>query len=112
MKIIFLFSLLLTSFCSLSSGWSTSNGTGRITYVNAESNIVRIRLDATDLKNPDNCGKTDVVMLKGDSKNEERQYALIMAAFMANKPVKVYLNGCEPGWGTTFPRLSAIYVLE
>lgn len=105
-------SLVLFPLTSSASGWVTSNKSGRISFINPEGGVVRIHVTANDIRNPDQCGNASTVMLKGDSKNTDRQYALLLAAFMAKKPVKLWVSGCENGWGTTYPRLTAVYVYD
>ncbi len=93
------------------SGYITENLSGRIAYINAERfDVVRIAISAEDIENPDECGTAGAVTLKGSDSSTNRQYSLLLAAFMANKPVKIHSNGCIPLWGTSFPQVSAVYV--
>ncbi|WP_038002951.1 hypothetical protein [Teredinibacter turnerae] len=109
-KLMFLM-LIMISINSLASGWITKDLTGKITYVNAERfDLVRIGFTADDRANPDECGSAGAVILKTDSNSAEKQYSLLLAAFMADKPIKLYGSGCISAWGSSFPELSAVYV--
>lgn len=101
---------LVFSRAALADGWETSNGSGRITSMSAESGVVRIWYPATDASNPDSCANTGVLVLYDDSKNGDRQYAALLAAHAAGKSVSFWVSGCYSGWGTTWPRMASVFV--
>lgn len=107
------FFMCLITCSANASGWLTSNGSGRITWLNAEGGIVRVTITATDLQNPDSCAvTTGTVIMQDDTKNGDRQYAALLSAFIAERPIKIWINGCYSGWGTTFPKLYSVIVSQ
>lgn len=103
---------LVFTCSALADGWATSNGSGRITNISAESGVVRVWYTATDASNPDSCANTGVVVLNDDSKNGDRQYAALLAAHAAEKSVSFYVAGCFSGWGTTWPKMASVFVAQ
>lgn len=95
---------------ALGDGWATSNGTGRITSISPEGGIVRIWFTATDTSNPDGCGNSGVVVLNDETKNGDRQYAALLAAHVAGKPISFFVAGCWSGWGSTWPKMYSVFV--
>jgi hypothetical protein len=81
-KILFLV-VMLFSCSAYCGGWLTQEGI--IGSVNVEGGRIRITYSANDLADPDNCGKSDVAILMDDTKTGDRQFALLLAAKMADK---------------------------
>lgn len=91
-------------------GWASQNAI--IEFINIESNIVRIKFKADDEADPDECGETGYIILSDDTTNGDRQYSALLAAQMAQKPTKLYVNGCFEKWNTSYPKLHAVFLLN
>jgi len=107
-----LFLLLIVSPVVIAAGWITNDGTAKIKYINTENSVVRVHFVGNTIENPDECLNASSSILKADNPMFEQHYALILAAFMANKPIKIYANGCYTAWGSNFPVITALYVYE
>lgn len=95
---------------SFAGSWATNNLTGRINFINTESDVVRVNFTATDIGTSEGCGQSNVVVISGSAKNQDRQFSILMAALLADRPVKIFVNGCYSAWGTSFPQIAAIYL--
>jgi hypothetical protein len=87
------------------SDWITLNGSAKITGIQIEGGVVVVDFSATDKSLVDGCAVQGKAVLIDDSKTGDRQYAALMAAYMAGKSVIMFGSGCWGGWNTTFPKI-------
>lgn len=59
-------------------------------------------LYAENWPNPNNCTRTNAVVLLETDVNYDKAYALLLAAYMAGKQVSGYSNGCVEHDGQTY----------
>ena len=111
-KLVFAIVFSVWSMNANAGGWITDDGTAVIQFVNTENSIVRIHYTSETSKNPDGCQNTTSLILKSDNPMFDQHYSLLLSAFMANKKIKVYGNGCYSAWGSTYPVISAIYAYK
>lgn len=109
MKLEFiLFTALLFSTSAYSGGWVTQDGV--ITLAKVENGVALFVIEASDLAYPDGCDNTGgAVVLQDDTKNGDRQYALLLAAYTAGNSVRIYSSGCYTGWGSNYPKVYAAF---
>lgn len=110
LRFIFLTAILSVSASSNAGGQATQNGT--IEFLKIESNLVTIKIQAEDQADPDDCGTVGSVMLSDDTTNGDRQYSALIAAQMAQKPIKLYVSGCIEKSGISYPKLWAVFLLN
>jgi len=106
-----LFSLLLISSSIFAAEGS---GVGKIKelYIDAQGTFVRLQF-SQPIKNPENCQKAVFYMLElDDSPGSNRYLSSVLAAYMAQKNVSFWINGCtkKSYWGGTQPQLHDIYM--
>lgn len=106
---IFIF-LLTNSFGAMAAGWVSRNAT--IEWINVESDFVRIKFEAADAADPDECGILNEIILFDETIKGERQYSALIAAHMAGKPLRLYVSGCIDRSNKSYPRLWAVYLLK
>jgi len=100
--------LLLLPFCANASGWATENA--RISALQIEGGIVKVSFDATDSKDPDGCKNLNVVILENETTTGERQFSALLAAQMADRPVKIWVSGCVARWNQDWPKVVTIII--
>ena len=121
MKIKLLIACLLT-LCSshlFAYGYLTDlNGPGvRIEryFVHHAGGVSLLLKDALP-HNPDGCGSTKHVFIKGDKPGHQVMVSAALAAFAAGKKIGLHGYGCEivPFWGgtSTRPTVSELWVFE
>jgi len=87
---------------------------GKITelYVDAKMSVVRLSF-SRPVVNPSNCEGGDFYMLElDDSPDGERFLRVLLAAHLANRKVKFWVDGCTKAqwWGKTRPQIYDIYI--
>lgn len=87
---------------------------GKITefYVDAKMTVMRLTFSRTVI-NPSNCEGGDFYMLElDDSPASERFIRVVLAAHLANREVKFWVDGCtkQKWWGKTRPIIYDIYI--
>ena len=87
---------------------------GKITevYVDAKVSVVRLRF-SRPIVNPAGCEGADFYALElGDSAASDRFLRIVLAAHLANRKVKFWIDGCTKSqwWGKTRPQIYDIYI--
>ena len=85
-----IFAALLYSTTILAGGY-VGDGTIRMMQ-NAYGSWILITNGAED--NPDDCSKNTVILEKSLAQYEE-VYGFLLSAYLAAKPVNIYVNGCD-----------------
>lgn len=67
---------------------------------------------APNWPNPNNCTRSNAVVLLSSDPNYDKAYALLLSAYMAGKLVKGYSNGCTTFDGQTYNTYGAISTLR
>jgi hypothetical protein len=108
----------MLSFASLSSasGYLTELGQG----VSVNRYLIHsgggMTIWVSGISNPDGCGGSDRVHLKGDLPGHDKMVAAVLAASTSGKKVGFWSSGCEviPFWGgsQTIPIVSDLWVVE
>ena len=98
----------IVPFTSHAAGWFVLGGT--IDEINVESGLATIKMSGENIIHHDGCDATYEVVLQDETNNGDRQYALLMAAYMTGKKVNVYTSGCYHGWGKKYPKVYAVRV--
>lgn len=106
MKSLAAFILLFLSPLAISSGYLTPYGTGITIAKYTMHNNGGMTLWVSGLNNPDNCGDTNLVHLKGDLPGHKQMVSAAMAAHAADKKIGLWSSGCStiPFWGGTVTR--------
>ncbi len=80
------------------SGWRT------IKQIKIESaNFITI-YPTVDFENPDECGKSNMAMIKFSDLSKDAKLSVALAAYMGGKRIQTYMAGCEPTpWSYTVP---------
>jgi hypothetical protein len=92
------------------SGW------GKITeaYIDAEVSVIRL-LFSESIVNPGGCEGTDFYVRElDDSAASDRFLRVVLAAHLAGRKVKFWIDGCSKSrwWGKTRPQISDIYIAD
>lgn len=103
-----LFIVLLFPLFANASGWATENA--RISALQIEGGIVKVSFDATDSKDPDSCKNLNAVILESETTTGERQFSALLAAQMADRPVKIWVSGCVARWNKDWPKVTSVIV--
>jgi hypothetical protein len=61
--------------------------------------------------NPDNCPSANYFAIRPSDTNYLTLHSTLLAAFMAEKPVRFWLNGCS-GQGSNHPRIVSVWVYK
>ncbi len=91
----YILSILLTiGMTSTVFGATSSNTTGLITdyYTGYSSNNIRIKIDGAAYDEVSNCTAYDGYMVHGNSSGYESHTSALLAAYLADKEVKVILD--------------------
>ncbi|HNG58847.1 MAG TPA: hypothetical protein PKZ52_03410 [Cellvibrionaceae bacterium] len=89
--------------------WITSDGTAKITKIQTEGGLTVVWFDSIDRwVSADGCTVQGKAILQDDTKNGDRQYAALLAAFATGKPIMMFGSGCVSAWGTTFPKIWSV----
>lgn len=107
---ILIIALTFISFGIEANGWLTNNGSARITKISIENDVVRIDYTADDIQDPDGCGNKGVAMIQDETKLGDRQFSVLLAAHMSNKPIRLYGYDCYTGWGQKWPKIGSVTV--
>ena len=92
------------------SGW------GKITeaYVNSEMTVLRLQFSES-IVNPGNCEGADFYVRElDDSIASDRFLRVVLAAHLAGRKVKFWIDGCSESrwWGKTRPQIYDIYIAD
>ncbi|KPK54774.1 MAG: hypothetical protein AMJ59_24590 [Gammaproteobacteria bacterium SG8_31] len=92
------------------SGW------GKITeaYVNSEMTVLRLQFSES-IVNPGNCEGADFYVRElDDSIASDRFLRVVLAAHLAGRKVKFWIDGCSGSrwWGKTRPQIYDIYIAD
>lgn len=107
-RIFLFFTLLSTNVCA--NGYLSNGPDSTIKWINLEPTVIRIAFDSPTKRNPDSCGSVGAVLMKQESDYEKAMYSSLLAAMHSGKKVKFYGAGCLSGWGTTYPKVKAVYI--
>ena len=97
------------------SAQSGSSGWGTITefHMRNSSDYFVIKF-SEPIVNPAGCGGEEyyIAELTGTAEQQNRFVSIVMSAFLTNKTVSLWINGCTAGtyWGQTRPAILDIYV--
>ena len=98
---------------ALAQGDAGSNwGTITELYVDAQGTLIRVDF-SREVVNPANCeGAEFYVRELDDSAASDRFLRVVLAAHLANRKVKFWIDGCTKAkwWGKTRPQIYDIYV--
>jgi len=83
------FILLLSSFNTFAGGALTTHKITKLAFQNED-----LMMYADNWGNPNNCQRTNAVILKKSDQNFDKAYSLILAAFMSGKKITAYSDGC------------------
>jgi hypothetical protein len=81
-------------------------------YVDAKMTVMRLTF-SREVINPSNCEAGDFYMLElDDSPASERFVRVVLAAHLANRKVKFWVDGCtrQQWWGKTRPLIYDVYI--
>lgn len=110
---IFVISSVLQAAVVYADGEAGSDW-GKITevYVDAEGSVLRLQFSRT-VVNPARCEGGDFYVRELDeSVASDRFLRIVLAAHLANRKVKFWIDGCTKSrwWGKTRPQISDIYI--
>lgn len=113
MKIILVvFVFLIPSIVSAGE----SSGVGKITmlYVKPDASWVRVNF-SNAIKNPDSCNENGLgfyVVELDDSKESDRFFSSLLAAYAAQKNISFWISGCSTAmpWGVERPKIFDMYM--
>jgi hypothetical protein len=103
---------------------SLSNASGYLTALDQGVSVTRYLMHSgggmtiwvSGIANPDGCGATDRVHLKGDLPGHDKMVAAVLAASASGKRVGFWSTGCEiiPFWGgtQTVPIVADLWVVD
>jgi hypothetical protein len=105
-----------TSPRALSDDSGAGSGWGRITevYVDAQGSVLRLQFSG-DIVNPAGCEGGDFYVRElDDSVASDRFLRIVMAAHLAGRKVKFWIDGCSESrwWGKTRPQIYDIYIAD
>jgi hypothetical protein len=108
-----LIAAILPSAAPRADGDAGSNW-GKITefYVDAKGSVMVLHF-SRDIVNPANCEGADVYVRElDDSVASDRFLRVALAAHLANRKVKFWIEGCTKAkwWGKTRPQIYDIYI--
>lgn len=83
----------------------------QITRLSINSNMAYFSPVGTAL-NPDACGSYEKALLPDTHPNFNHVYSLLMSAQLTGKPVRVFVTGCYSGWGSTYPQVETVHLLD
>lgn len=112
-KYLILSALLFSSFVNASGG----TGSGVITsmYVNNGWTMVHVPdLISTEMgskNNPDSCASNYYFAIMPTDQNYSTIHATLMAAQMAGKKVKFWVNGCK-GQNNSYPHIVSVWIIS
>lgn len=96
-KFIALLSLLFASQFSLAKGAVSSTKITKVAFQTGGFFVY-----AGDWENPNNCTRGNAVVLKDSDSNYDKAYSLLLAAYMSEKKVTGYSDGCVTFDGQTY----------
>lgn len=112
MKTITKLFVILFSINTHANGYLSDNHDSIIEWINLEPHVIRVGFTSPSKKNPDSCGSDKAVLLKQENNYEKATYASLLAAMHSGKKVRFYAAGCMNGWGTTYPKIKAVYIYK
>ncbi len=90
-------------FCTMFLVWSTSSNAGwyhnksiQYLYAGEIGSRYAVKLIGSQ-PNPDLCGSSFDLVIEPNNTKLKSMWAMLLAAYMANKPVNIYLSGCSVG---------------
>ncbi|MEM9103897.1 MAG: hypothetical protein AAGB12_16435 [Pseudomonadota bacterium] len=87
-------------------GWSSGGGTIVTRFRIYPDGSALLNLQSAE--NPGECSDSSYILLKADS--PERQFSALLAAYMAQKPVRLALNGCSSNNKAGYPVISEVWL--
>jgi hypothetical protein len=104
---------ILQSAATYADGEDGSNwGTITEFYVDARGSVMRLDFSRA-IVNPGNCEGADFYVRElDDSAASDRFLRVVLAAHLANRKAKFWINGCTTAkwWGKTRPHITDIYI--
>ncbi|MCB1214374.1 MAG: hypothetical protein KDK66_02740 [Deltaproteobacteria bacterium] len=95
---------------------SESSGVGKITSLNLAANGAILKVTFSQpYVNPGNCGAANAYIRElDDSPVNQRFYSTALAAYIAKKDVKFWIDDCttNPWWTDTYPRIWGIEIID
>jgi hypothetical protein len=111
-RIVFL--LWLSIWCATAMASGEMAGPGLITerWMPTAGNALKIRF-SEPIQNAAGCDKATAYIVElDDSVGSDRFVSMVISAFEAKQPVRLWVHGCTPSlhWGATWPTPTAIYL--
>lgn len=105
-KTVFCFVSLVFPLSAVAAGWT---GYGKIAELNQQpSGQVDVVIIGDFPGNPTNCAVTDRFLFDVSSARDERMFSMLLAAFMADREVRLFVTDGCPVWD--MPKVTGIYV--
>lgn len=111
-SILRMFLLVSIAAKASASGYLTPDNNAVISWINIEPGLIRVAFNHPSKLNPDQCGSVDAVLMTNETVGDQTIYSTLLAAMLAGKKVRLFSSGCLAGWGTTYPKLKSIYVIN
>ena len=92
--IVCLFAISIWASPSVAGTWY-SNQTIQYLYAGEAGNRHAVRVVGTQ-PNPNSCAQSYDLMIQLTNKRIKEMWAMLLSAYMADKPVGIYLSGCDP----------------
>ncbi|TVZ37999.1 hypothetical protein P886_2348 [Alteromonadaceae bacterium 2753L.S.0a.02] len=110
MKKYYFLALVFFAVNTSASGYLSTGNNTSISWINIEPAVIRIAFSDSEKLNPDNCDSLGAVLMTNETEYDKAIYSTLLAAMLSGKKVRLYGSGCLAGWGTTYPKLKAVYV--
>ena len=95
----------LQAFANGSSGWRN------LKNIKVEGTMGTFIIPDIPFSNPDDCGRTDIAIIKFSDPAKDDKVALALAAYMGGKKVNSWFAGCASSpWGDTVPVMYNIQI--
>lgn len=108
-KYIFIALLLCTNIC-LGAG---NSGYQNIKSIKIEGEQFVAVYPAEAFLNPDNCEKSNIVIIQGSDTYLDKKLSLVLAAYMGGKKIQTYMTGCtSTPWGYTAPVVFNVVIAD
>lgn len=106
-KVVFCLMSLLFPFSAMAAGWT---GYAKITELNQQppSGQADVVVAGNFPGNPTTCAVTDRFLFDVSSARDERMFSMLLAAFMADREVRLFVTDGCPLWD--MPKITGIYV--
>jgi len=104
--------ILVLLFISPNISWAAGySDQGEIDYLYQRSSdgLLGVYKKGGDWSNPDNCDRSDRIVLTRNNSSRAEFYSAILATKMSNSNFAAYVSGCVSWNGDTYPEIVGIY---